>query len=209
MRCTTTISLVVPRRDCHKKAAGEELGIMSPNHWLGAAIIALSVGVVASAQPAGAARPSLSKQPRFTLGDYKDVVWCVAFSPDGKLLVTASGNRYALAGDVRGYDLTTGKPDQRFLAEEPHGIRWVSFAPDGKTLATAEYDGMVEIPGCRDWQGPDQNRSPPRGCTVPQVHPRRQDAGDVWQGLHVQNLGPRHQKGHGDDAWSEQPCLLA
>src|SRR5271167_417468 len=104
--------------------------MISLGHWLGAATVALSIGGVASAQPAGAARASLSQQPRFTLGDYKDVVWCVAFSPDGKLLVTCSGNRDALAGEFRGYDLTSGKPVQKFLSEEARGVRWVSFAPD-------------------------------------------------------------------------------
>ena len=64
---------------------------------------------------------------------------------DGKTLVTCSGNRDAKAGEIRGYDLSSGKPVQSFLGEESHGIRWLSFAPDGKTIASAEYDGMVKF----------------------------------------------------------------
>jgi WD40 repeat protein len=79
------------------------------------------------------------------LQDHYDVVWCVAFAPDGKSLVTCTGNRGAKAGDLRGYDLTTGAPRPTFFVREPHGIRWVAYDPDGKRLATAEYDGMVRI----------------------------------------------------------------
>ena len=183
--------------------------MMSLNHWLGAAIITLSVGAVASAQPAAAVRASLSKQPRFTLGDYKDVVWCVAFSPDGKLLVTCSGNRDALAGEFRGYDLTTGKPVQKFRSEEARGVRWVAFAPDGKTLATAEYDGMVKI------------RDPATGkvLTKFEAHPggvqclkfTRDGKTLVTCGKdkmsRVWDLATR--KATATMTWSQQPCLLA
>ena len=92
------------------------------------------------------ARSSLPSKPRFTLSDHKDVVWCVAFSPDGKSLVTCSGDRDAKAGEMpRLWSLQAGKPVHKFLVEESRGIRWFSFAPDGKTLATAEYDGMVKF----------------------------------------------------------------
>ena len=87
----------------------------------------------------------LSRAPRFTLTDHKDVAWCATFAPNGKSLVTCSGNRDATAGEVRGYDLSARKPVPIFLAEQPHGIRWVTFAPDGKTLASAEYDRTARI----------------------------------------------------------------
>ena len=121
--------------------------MFSLTRWLNVALALFAVGDVSLAQPleVEGARTSLPNKPRFTLNDHKDVVWCVAFSPDVKSLVTSSGNRDARAGEIRGYDVSSGKPVPAFLGEEPHGIRWLSFGPDGKTLATAEYDGMVRI----------------------------------------------------------------
>ncbi len=84
-------------------------------------------------------------RPTFVLHDHKDVAWCVAFAPDGNSLLSCAGNRDSTIGELRGYRLEQGKPIPTFLAEEPHGIRWVAFAPDGKSVATAEYDGNVRI----------------------------------------------------------------
>ena len=91
---------------------------------------------------AGLATPD---KPLYILNDHKDVAVCV-FSPDGKSIFTCGGNRDAKAGELRGYDLTKGKPVQTFLAQEPHGIRWIAFAPGGSVLATAEYDGNGQDP---------------------------------------------------------------
>lgn len=89
--------------------------------WLGVTMIVWWGGAGAVAQSGGA----LANKPRFTLNDHKDVAWCVAFSPDGKSMATCAGNRDANAGELRGYDLATGKPVRALLAEEPHGIRWL------------------------------------------------------------------------------------
>ncbi len=96
-------------------------------------------------RPGERSAASRLSQPRFILKDHKDVAWCVAFAPDGKSMVTCAGNRDTSAGEVRGYDLSSGRPVPMYVVEEPHGIRWAAFAPDGKTLATGEYDGMVRI----------------------------------------------------------------
>ena len=117
----------------------------SPTRRIGVALTALTALTLAAAPPDEVGGVTLPKKPRFILSDHKDVAWCVAFSPDGKSVVTSSGNRDASAGELRRYDLGGEKPVQIFLAEEKHGIRWLAFAPDGKTLATAEYDGMVRI----------------------------------------------------------------
>ena len=109
-------------------------------------LLLVSIGSTgARAQDADSAQSSLSDKPRYILSDHKDVIWCAVFSPDGKSLYTCSGNRDAKAGELRGYDLTKGKPVQTFLAQEPHGIRWIAFAPSGLVLATAEYDGTVKM----------------------------------------------------------------
>ena len=59
---------------------------------------------------------SMPSQPRLILKDHQDVAWCVAFAPDGKSMVTCAGNRDASAGELRAYDLSTGKPVPMYVA---------------------------------------------------------------------------------------------
>ena len=53
----------------------------------------------------------------------------VVFSPDGKMLASAFGNR------IRLWDLTTGKCTA-LLDEHKVFVQGVAFSPDGKTLAS-------------------------------------------------------------------------
>ena len=115
---------------------------------LGIALLIAIGSTRASAQNAIKAPTPLPSKPLYVLSEYKDVAWCVVFSADGKSLFTCSGNRDAKAGELRGYDLSKGKPVQTVLAEEPHGIRWIALAPNGRVLATAEYDGTVKFRDC-------------------------------------------------------------
>jgi WD40 repeat protein len=55
----------------------------------------------------------------------------VTFSPDGKILITASSDKTAL------WDVTTGKP-LRVLEQLPV-IHHLAFSPDSKTLAIESY----------------------------------------------------------------------
>jgi WD40 repeat protein len=66
-------------------------------------------------------------------------VWPVAFSPDGKTLVTAGKDK-----TIRFWDLGTGKETRR-LSGHQDGIPMVVFAPDGKTLASVSHDGTVRL----------------------------------------------------------------
>jgi WD40 repeat protein len=60
-------------------------------------------------------------------------VWSVAFSPDGKLLVTAGGR----SPFVRLWDAGTGA----YVANYPCGSQanWAVFSPDGRTVAAGGY----------------------------------------------------------------------
>ncbi|HEX4130988.1 MAG TPA: protein kinase [Pirellulales bacterium] len=73
------------------------------------------------------------KKEKFTLTGHTAGVWALAFSPDGKTLV--SGAAYGTADTtVRLWDTATGK--QRLLITRKDAVLAVAFSPDGKTLAT-------------------------------------------------------------------------
>jgi WD40 repeat protein/serine/threonine protein kinase len=74
-------------------------------------------------------------------------VYCVAYSPDGKRLASASnppGLPMQNAGEVKVWDAQTG---QELLALTGHtgGVWGVAFSPDGKRLACASFDKTVRV----------------------------------------------------------------
>jgi WD40 repeat protein len=62
-----------------------------------------------------------------------------AFSPDGRLLATASDDK-----TVRLWDPATGKP-LRTLVGHTGLVTGVAFRPDGRLLATADSDGTARL----------------------------------------------------------------
>ena len=63
----------------------------------------------------------------------------VAFSPDGRLLATAS-----LDGTARLWDPATGE-HRRTLTGHTGWVHGVAFSPDGRLLATASDDGTARL----------------------------------------------------------------
>jgi len=76
---------------------------------------------------------------RFTLHGHKNLVNCVAYSPDGRLLASGSHSK-----KVRIWDATSGT-FIRELTGHKDIIRGVAFSSQGKWLATASDDGAVML----------------------------------------------------------------
>jgi RNA polymerase sigma factor (sigma-70 family) len=68
---------------------------------------------------------------------HRSALRSVAFTPDGKLLVSAGWDRV-----IRGWDPATGKQVRDLLAPE-RGVDAIAFSPDGKLLAGAGMAGDV------------------------------------------------------------------
>ncbi len=71
--------------------------------------------------------------------NHQDPVNYVSFSPDGKLLASASYD-----GTVRLWK-PDGTPEGEPLTGHQGPVNQVSFSPDGKLLASASYDGTVRL----------------------------------------------------------------
>jgi WD40 repeat protein len=74
-----------------------------------------------------------------TLTGHTNVVWAVAFSPDGWLLATGSDD-----GTARVWDMATGDC-LRTLTGHTNTVWAVAFSPDGRLLATASVDTTARL----------------------------------------------------------------
>ncbi len=66
-------------------------------------------------------------------------VYFATFSPDGKILATAGGDRLA-----RLWDPESGRA-RMSLVGHAHDVNWIAIAPDGRTAATASEDQTVKL----------------------------------------------------------------
>jgi WD40 repeat protein len=69
--------------------------------------------------------------------------WCVAFSPDGKMVVSGGDNEKD-KNCLRLWDAETGRPRWAIPAHEALVTR-VAFSPDGAMIATGCFDGSVKL----------------------------------------------------------------
>src|SRR5581483_8336335 len=83
-------------------------------------------------------------QEKQSFNGHEQLVFMLAFSPDGKTLATASWDKTA-----RLWDVATGKERAR-LTGHANAVRYLAFSPDGKTLAAGgtpagEAGGAIEL----------------------------------------------------------------
>jgi RNA polymerase sigma factor (sigma-70 family) len=74
-----------------------------------------------------------------TLQGHTDGILCLAYSPDGKTLVSASAD-----GTLRLWDPDKGT-ERQSLAGHEGAVRWVVWSHDGKQLASTGADGTVRL----------------------------------------------------------------
>lgn len=77
--------------------------------------------------------------PRQIFIGHTDAIWGIAFSPDGKYLLTAGGDNTA-----RLWDRNSGKELQRFAGHTAAVIS-AAFSPDGKYALTASHDHTARL----------------------------------------------------------------
>lgn len=85
------------------------------------------------------------------LQEPRELVMCIAFSPDGEFLI--SGTK---GGTVRIWRVATGA-QVALLRGHFYGIASVAFSPDGRFVATASFDQTARI---WEWQNEAASRSP-------------------------------------------------
>jgi WD40 repeat protein len=88
-------------------------------------------------------KPAVHENPRFDgeqlANRHDDMIQALAFSPDGKILASASYDRL-----IKLWDVTENK-QLRVLKDHSDSIYGIAFSPDGKMLASGAADRAVKV----------------------------------------------------------------
>jgi WD40 repeat protein len=78
-----------------------------------------------------------------TLEGHQGKIWCVGFSPDGKVLVSGTNAEINTPAELKLWNVATG--EALVTLTERQAVRWAAFSRDGKHLATAEHNGTAKL----------------------------------------------------------------
>jgi WD40 repeat protein len=93
-----------------------------------------------------------SGQEVATLEGHEESTRGLAFSPDGRILVSSSGTYHSdNDATVRAWDVATGRELRRFVGHR--GAVWnVAFTPDGHSVVSGSEDGTGLVWDVSDWR---------------------------------------------------------
>lgn len=88
--------------------------------------------------PAGPLKPPGPREAR-RVGKHDAGAWCVAFTPDGRHILTGGGDKL-----LRLWDVTTDKEVRRFQGHA-HTVLCAAFAPDGRRVVSGGMDNTIRV----------------------------------------------------------------
>ena len=83
---------------------------------------------------------TLSPPPALTLQGHMGTVYCAAFSPDGRYIVSGSQDNMIRFWDAQTGDIAPGPPERHTSS-----VECLAFSPDGRQIASGSYDTTILV----------------------------------------------------------------